>query len=36
VIRWILGWGEHVEVLGPPNLRAEIAKTAVSVVERYA
>ena len=35
VERWILGWGEHVEVLAPPSLRAAIAGTAVRVCEQY-
>jgi predicted DNA-binding transcriptional regulator YafY len=35
VVRWILGWGEHVEVLEPAGLRAEIAKTAGSILEQY-
>jgi predicted DNA-binding transcriptional regulator YafY len=36
VVRWILGWAEHVEVLEPPGLRAEIAHTAGLILERYA
>ncbi len=28
VERWILGWGENVEVLAPPSLRERIANTA--------
>jgi predicted DNA-binding transcriptional regulator YafY len=35
VARWILGWGEHVEVMEPASLRAEIARTAGIVFERY-
>ena len=35
VIRWIMGWGEHAEVLEPASLRAEIAKTARAILERY-
>ena len=35
VERWILGWGEHVEVIGPATLRAKIADTAVRVCDRY-
>ncbi len=35
VVRWILGWGEHVEVLEPASLRAEIAQTAGWILERY-
>ena len=36
VIRWILGWGEHVEVIEPGSLRTEIAQTARSILGRYA
>ncbi len=36
VIRWLLGWGEHVEVLEPASLRLEIARTANSILARYA
>ena len=33
--RWILGWGEHVEVLEPESLRESIARTARQIVEQY-
>ena len=33
--RWILGWGEHVEVLEPASLRASIARTANQVAGQY-
>ena len=36
VERWILGWGEHVEVLAPATLRGAIAKTAAMMVARNA
>ncbi len=35
VERWILGWGDHVEVMEPPLLRASIARTAARVCESY-
>ncbi len=35
VERWILGWGDHVEVLEPPSLRENIARTAARVSETY-
>lgn len=35
VERWILGWGDHVEVVEPPSLRASIARTAARVCEHY-
>ena len=33
--RWILGWGEHVEVIEPATLRESIARTARQVAIRY-
>ena len=33
--RWILGWGEHVEVLEPASLRESIARTANQVASQY-
>lgn len=33
---WILGWGEAVEVLSPPELRARVAEAARVLVQRYA
>ena len=33
--RWILGWGEHVEVLAPVSLRAAIAEKAARVAALY-
>lgn len=32
---WILGWGEHAEVLEPPGLRQRIAAAAAAMVRRY-
>jgi predicted DNA-binding transcriptional regulator YafY len=32
---WILGWGEHAEVLEPPELRTKIAATASALAARY-
>ena len=31
VERWILGWGDHVEVIEPAALRQNIATTAAKV-----
>ena len=36
VERWILGWGEHVEVLEPSSLRESIARTTARVCATYA
>ena len=36
VERWILGWGEHVEVLHPLSLRETIARTAALMVRHNA
>jgi proteasome accessory factor B len=33
--RWILGWGAGVEVLAPPELRAEVAATFHKAAARY-
>jgi predicted DNA-binding transcriptional regulator YafY len=33
--RWILGWGAQVEVLAPPELRAEVAEIYRKAAERY-
>ena len=33
--RWILGWGEHVEVIEPATLRASIGRTARQVASQY-
>jgi predicted DNA-binding transcriptional regulator YafY len=32
---WILGWGEKIEVLEPPELRKEVAKTAEKMLKIY-
>ncbi|MGH2466243.1 MAG: helix-turn-helix transcriptional regulator [Candidatus Limnocylindrales bacterium] len=32
---WILGWGADVEVLGPPELRAEVARDVTAAAQRY-
>ncbi len=32
---WILGWGDEVEVLGPTNLRDDIAATHARAAKRY-
>lgn len=36
VERWVLGWGEHVEVLAPADLRARIAQVAGAVARTHA
>src|SRR5260370_6758914 len=33
--RWILQWGADVEVLAPPELRADIAAECARIVRRY-
>jgi predicted DNA-binding transcriptional regulator YafY len=35
VERWILSWGSHAEVLGPPELKTRIAKTASALAATY-
>lgn len=35
VERWILGWGEHIEVLAPRSLRAAIFKTAKQMADHH-
>lgn len=32
---WILGWGADVEVLAPPELRTEVARTLAAALARY-
>jgi len=32
---WILGYGDHVEVLEPPQLRQRVAQVAASVLQKY-
>jgi proteasome accessory factor B len=36
VARWVLGWGEHVEALGPAELRRRIAATSRQVAAMHA
>ena len=36
VERWILGWGDHVEVIEPAALRQNIIQTATRVCQTYA
>ncbi len=33
---WVLGWGEHVEVLAPAALRRRVAEVAAQVARRHA
>ena len=35
LLRWLLGWGSHVEVLEPPGLRAELAAVARAVLVKH-
>ncbi len=35
LISWVLGLGEHAEVLGPPELAAELKRRAALLVERH-
>jgi predicted DNA-binding transcriptional regulator YafY len=35
-VRWLLGWGAGVEVLGPANLRAHVATEAQAITRRHA
>jgi predicted DNA-binding transcriptional regulator YafY len=32
---WILGWGEKIEVLEPPELRKEVMRTAEKMLKIY-
>ena len=36
IVRWLLGWGEHVEVLEPPALRQEVAEHLRLAAQQYA
>lgn len=36
ILRWILSFGRHCEVLGPPELRERHAEEAAAIAERYA
>jgi predicted DNA-binding transcriptional regulator YafY len=33
--RWILTWGEHVEVLEPASLRTRVARTSRMIAAKY-
>jgi predicted DNA-binding transcriptional regulator YafY len=35
IVRWILGWGEEVEVVGPLDLRQEIARCLREAARQY-
>jgi predicted DNA-binding transcriptional regulator YafY len=35
IVRWVLGWGEHVEVLEPPALRQEVAQYLQAAARQY-
>lgn len=32
---WLLSWGDKMEILEPPELRAELAETAAAIVNRH-
>jgi predicted DNA-binding transcriptional regulator YafY len=36
IVRWVLGWGEHVEVLAPRTLRQEVAASLQAAAGQYA
>jgi proteasome accessory factor B len=36
VVRWALGWGEAAEVIGPPELRTEVARAVAALGRMYA
>jgi proteasome accessory factor B len=36
IVRWILGWGEGVEVVRPPSLRARVARVLRRAGQHYA
>ena len=36
IVRWILGWGEHVKVLEPRALRQEVAEHLRLAAQQYA
>jgi len=35
VERWILSWGNHARVIGPPELKQRIAETVTALSETY-
>lgn len=35
VVRWVLSWGEHVEVLSPPGLRDQVRKAADALLRAH-
>jgi predicted DNA-binding transcriptional regulator YafY len=35
IVRWVLGWGEHVEVLEPLALRQEVAQHLLTAAKQY-
>jgi predicted DNA-binding transcriptional regulator YafY len=34
--RWILSWGNHARVIGPPELMRQLAQTTRNIFARYA
>lgn len=36
IVRWVLGWGEHVEVVEPPALRQEVMQHLQAAAQQYA
>ncbi|WP_211294398.1 WYL domain-containing protein [Compostimonas suwonensis] len=35
ISRQIAGWGEHLDVVEPPELRAQLAQIGAELIERY-
>jgi len=35
IVRWILGWGEDCEVVGPSDLKAQVAATLKAAAKKY-
>lgn len=35
IVRWVLGWGDGAEVVGPPALRRDVSEAALRVVSLY-
>jgi predicted DNA-binding transcriptional regulator YafY len=33
LVTWVLGWLDHVEVLGPPEVRAAVIQRLTSMVD---
>lgn len=35
LVRWVLGWGDQAEVVGPANVRDRVASLVVSIAQKY-